>query len=400
MWPHGTVWVAVLLLVASCDGTTPSAMSVARRAPANATTPAVVTTRTSTTTASTTTVSTTTVSTTGAAVTTTTAATTLSLPPVADGVRYLDPVFGAIETVENVVYWPDAPPQPATVDVGTADLTMDVHRPAGDTETGRPVIVALEMRDGSWVVDDFVRRGYVVVTPTVRGRPSVPSVAALDQTVQGMVDAAAAVRYLRAHADELGLQTDAIAATGYSGAGIVAMTLAWGQHNSPDVTEIDLFGVLPVPVHEGGPDLGDYLADQSSAIAAAFPMAAWYPPELVDAGEPPALFFNGTQDSTYPFAAVEQICPAAEAVGVTCTLRTFPSGHFLGNETTMSVESARFLYEQMLAPLGIVDPTTVPVVTPDPERLEGSETVRIVSPDSLLAPDDPDHTVHPSPLRS
>ncbi|HEY5651686.1 MAG TPA: hypothetical protein VIW46_09585, partial [Acidimicrobiia bacterium] len=234
------------------------------------------------------------------------------------------------------------------------DLTMDIHMPAVDTETRRPVIVAFETSVNSWVVDDFVGRGYVVATPRVRGRPSTPSLDALLLTRQGMVDGAAAVRWLRANADTYRLHPEAIAATGGSGAGILSLALAWGQVNSSDVTEIDLFGVVTVPL-PGHTDFGDHHADLPSDIAAAFPLAAWYPPELIDPGEPPVIMFNGTEDRTYPFASVEQICPAAHAVGVICELRTFPTGHALGNTATISQEAAIFLREQMLAPLGVLD---------------------------------------------
>ena len=283
---------------------------------------------------------------------TTTAVTELAIDP--DGVRYLDLVFEDVETVRDVVYWPDAPPLAEGGNAPAEDLTMDLHLPAGDTATERPVIIALESGRGSWLVEDFVRRGYVVAVPSVRGRPNTPDLAALLDTRQGLVDGAAAVRWLRANAGTYGLHPDAVAASGVSGAGILALTLAWGQSNSPEVTELDLFGVVTVPL-PGEPDFGDHLLDQPSTIAAAFPLVAWFPPELVDAGEPPVILFNGTRDGTYPFEAVEQICPAAHAVGVTCKFRPFQAGHSLGQfDSVISEEAAAFLYEQMLSPLGVV----------------------------------------------
>ena len=48
---------------------------------------------------------------------------------------------------------------------------------------------------------------------------------------------------------------------------------------------------MPIP---GELDFGDDHIDQPSTIAAAFPLVAWYPPELIDAGEPPVIMFNGT----------------------------------------------------------------------------------------------------------
>ena len=282
-------------------------------------------------------------------------------PAMRDGVRYFDFVFEEIESTTNVVYWPDAPPLEGAPDARTQDLALGIHVPVGDTSTKRPVIMAFETSQTSWVVEHFVRRGYVVVTPEVRGRPSTPDLDSVLRTRQGMVDGAAAVRFLRANAETYGLHPDAIAATGFSGAGIVSLALAWGQTNSPDVTEIDLFGMAMVDL-PGGPDFGVHHADQSSAIAAAFPFAAWYPLELIDAGEPPVMMFNGLFDDTYPISAVERICPAAVAVGVPCVLRTFPAGHSIAN-APFSTESAMFLIEQMLMPLGLFDIDSVPPTT-------------------------------------
>jgi hypothetical protein len=282
---------------------------------------------------------------------TTTTVTELAIDP--DGVRYLDLVFESIETVSDVVYWPDAPPL-AEGDAPVADLTMDLYLPAGDTLTERPVIIAFESGRGSWLVDDFVRRGYVVAVPSVRGRPNTPGLEALLDTRQGLVDGAAAVRWLRANADTYGLHPHAFAASGVSGAGILSLALAWGQSNSPEVTELDLFGVITVPI-PGELDFGDHHIDQPSTIAAAFPLVAWYPPELVGAGEPPVIMFNGTRDTTYPFEAVEQICPAAHAVGVICEFRPFQAGHSLRDyDSVISEEAAAFLHEQVLSPLGVV----------------------------------------------
>lgn len=137
------------------------------------------------------------------------------------------------------------------------------------------------------------------------------------------------------------------------GAGILAFALAWGQSHSPDVTELDLFGVVTVPI-PGELDLGDHLIDQPSTIAAAFPLVACYPPELIDAGEPPVIMFNGERDTTYPFEAVQQICPAAHAVGVVCEFRPFPAGHTLREyDSVISQEAAAFLHEQVLSPMGV-----------------------------------------------
>lgn len=174
-------------------------------------------------------------------------------------------------------------------------------------------------------------------------------------------DGAAAVRWLRANAETYGLHPEAYAAAGYSGAGILSMALAWGQENSPDVTEIDLWGILTVPL-PGGIDWGDWHADQPSHIAAAFPRAAWYPQELIDAGEPPMIMLHGSYDTTYDYESVEQICPAAHDVGVTCTLRPFDAPHGLDVfDSEMSEESAEFLHEHMLEPLGLVHAPTEPV---------------------------------------
>ena len=273
------------------------------------------------------------------------------LPAGHGGTRYLDEVFADVERIEDLVFWPDAPALPG-VPVTPQDLTLDLVLPAGDAATDRPVLIAFE--GGK---DAFARRGYVVAEVGAnRARPLTgspdPAVAfgAIDQ---GVVDAAAAVRWLRAHADDYGIDGRAIAATGLSYGGILSFGLAWGlQNEATSYTYTPPPG--PVTVPAGGLDLGPVAPDQPSQVAAAVPEVAWFPPELIDPGEPPVLLQSGDYDDRFPLDTVAPICPAAAAVGVVCELRTYPLGHGLDfYRPQVDDAAAVFLYSNMIVPLGI-----------------------------------------------
>ncbi|MEM7577752.1 MAG: alpha/beta hydrolase [Planctomycetota bacterium] len=101
-------------------------------------------------------------------------------------------------------------------------LLMDVYRP----DTDDPVPVVLWLHDGGWRAGSkdhcpirwLVRYGYAVATANYRLLPR-------DHFPAQVHDARAAVRYLRGHAEELGLNPEAIAACGASTGAYLACML-------------------------------------------------------------------------------------------------------------------------------------------------------------------------------
>lgn len=146
-----------------------------------------------------------------------------------DPVRYRDRVFDSVQVEDDVAF--------ATADGQT--LFLSIFTPAGDTATGRPVIIIaagggfLSQDRGSVarIAEDFALRGYVAATMDYRVSTRAPlnadelAIAAARATQ----DMFAAVRYFRADGEGANvrrIRPDAIFAGGESAGGVMAMTAA------------------------------------------------------------------------------------------------------------------------------------------------------------------------------
>ena len=138
--------------------------------------------------------------------------------------RYKDEIFSDVIKTEDVVYGnaPDIPFNFAwewfTEDI---DLTMDIYQADGDTLTNRPVIIFMHSGaffEGSHEADDMValsnssaKMGYVAVSIAYRlGYNIFSSYSAERAIYRGVQDVSAAVRYLREHQSEYGIDYDNI----------------------------------------------------------------------------------------------------------------------------------------------------------------------------------------------
>ena len=113
-------------------------------------------------------------------------------------------------------------------------------------------------------------------------------------------DMQAAVRYARAHADELGIDPDKIAVGGSSAGGIIALMTAFNE---------------ATPGNSGNPGY-------PSGVAAAVSHAGAYVPILQGAfplpGAPPIAIYHGTTDNQVPIPTSIPGCVLTIAVGNTC----------------------------------------------------------------------------------
>jgi acetyl esterase len=132
-----------------------------------------------------------------------------------------------------------------------------------------------------------------------------------------MADAKAAIRWVRAHAVELGIDPNRIAAGGGSAGGHVALSSAVLAVERPEQdlsirSTPDLL-VLYNPVVDttergyGHERLGARMLDAS-------------PVDHLRAGLPAAIVFHGTADTTVPFENVERLCKGMQALGEECEL--------------------------------------------------------------------------------
>lgn len=230
---------------------------------------------------------------------------------------------GAIEHREAVRYG-------TATDVAgeQVDLLLDLFLPPGtaaDETAGRPTLVIVHgggFTAGSRAqhAEDaiaYARRGFVVATIDYRVDPDAgasteahraASFAAIDDGME-------AVRWLRAHADELGIDPDRIAALGASAGGEIALGLALLEDLTP----------------------GGAYAAVSPQVTAAFSTGAYLTPILgassLEATDAPVLvhFFETDTESGRSWTYAEATCDAVRSAGGTCDLDVSEgSGHTVG----------------------------------------------------------------------
>lgn len=224
---------------------------------------------------------------------------------------------GGIE--KNIVY--------GTVD--GVELKMDLAKPSAGS-TPCPALVCIH--GGAWesgskdgyapFIGQFAAHGYVTAAVEYRFAPKYPWPAQIE-------DAKCAVRYLRAHAKELNIDPDKIAALGDSAGGHLALLLGLmdpkdgleGKGGNPGVSSkvqavVNLFGPTDMRVWRVAPEaekefatnlgkgsekmLAEFLgtADRSAPV-----MVLASPVTYINAGDPPILTFHGTKD---PIVSIDQ----------------------------------------------------------------------------------------------
>ncbi len=224
---------------------------------------------------------------------------------------------------------------------GGQELVLNTFRPAGlkPGET-RPAIVWIH--GGAWIGGNtdgfmplaryFASRGMVAFNITYRlAKPGETGVG------DCIADCRSAVRYIRAHAAELGVDPNRIAVIGDSAGGHLAAalgTLPGFDHPDDDVkissrpdVKILCNPVLDLKEDDwirfavGGPALADRKTtprpDSPEAVATA---RALSPIDHVAPGQPPALILHGRADHVVPLSQAERFLAAARAAGNRCEL--------------------------------------------------------------------------------
>lgn len=136
-----------------------------------------------------------------------------------------------------------------------------------------------------------------------------------------VADGKSAIRYVRAHAAELGVDPDRIAAGGGSAGGhVAACTATIAGHDEPSedlaISSRPNALVLFNPVADTT-KLGygaNRFGDDPTVLS---------PVHHVTGGLPPTIIFHGTADTTVPFENVERFCREMHEAGNECTLVPF-----------------------------------------------------------------------------
>src|SRR5690242_2770308 len=174
------------------------------------------------------------------ALTGTAVADTVPTPVGPAPIRYRDVIFPTL-TVTPALTYGSAPDQSGN----SVALTLDMYRPAGDTQTGRPAIVLVHgggfsagnSHNGAVVTmaKGFAQRGYVAVSINYRlfnttkekcGTQATPSQNCITAAITAQHDAQAAVRWLRRNATTYGIDPTRIAVGGGSAGAATALAVA------------------------------------------------------------------------------------------------------------------------------------------------------------------------------
>lgn len=234
--------------------------------------------------------------------------------------RYLLPLL----TLASVLHAADAPPPDEHVykTAGGRALKLTIVRPPDWKATDRrPAMVFFH--GGGWVgggPTQFARHSEYLAT---RGMVCVPVQYRLlsnkdkEPPLVCVQDAKSAMRWVRSHAAELGIDPNRIGAGGGSAGGHLAAFVGMvdGLDDpqddlkvSPKANALALFN----PVFDNGPDQGwgqERVGDRYQEFS---------PAHNITADDPPAIIFLGTQDKLIPVAVVERFKANMQKAGVRC----------------------------------------------------------------------------------
>ena len=167
-----------------------------------------------------------------------------------------------------------------------------------------------------------------------------------------VADGKSAVRWMRKHASELGIDPDRIAAGGGSAGGHVAATTGVidgleekGEDSSISSKPNALVLFNPATDISGSQRWGDRALEGS-------------PLQHVNRGDPPTIVFHGRADSTVPFATAEAFCEAMQGAGNRCELVAFdgrPHGFFNYARSRVAYTNTVWHMDRFLASLGYLE---------------------------------------------
>lgn len=195
------------------------------------------------------------------------------------------PSFSGNLRARNVVYVPQGWPLP---------LKGDLYRPETPGKLPGVLLIHGDGRvsdDGRWqmtgIAEKLAKRGYVVFNITYRMAPDWEYPAPL-------MDAQQALAWMRAHAEENGMDAGRIGAYGYSAGGYVALLTAFQEDAGIRVV---VGGASPADLtyYGNGKLIRDFLGGSPDEVAERYREAS--PVDYVSGKSPPVFLYHGEKDT-------------------------------------------------------------------------------------------------------
>ncbi len=203
--------------------------------------------------------------------------------------------------------------------IDTVELAMDLHYPAGEIDRSLPIIVFFF--GGGWnggTIEQFRPHAKYFASRGIIAALADYRVASRHNTTpfESLKDAKSAIRFLRKHHQELGLDPDQVIAAGGSAGGHLAAATGNVPGMDEEGEDVSISArsnalVLFNPVYDNGP--GQY---GHNRIKDRYP--EFSPKHNIKAGAPPTIVFFGTKDRLVDVPTIKAYDAAMEAVGARC----------------------------------------------------------------------------------
>lgn len=209
----------------------------------------------------------------------------------------------------------------------TYNLKLDGYHIMHDTVKDRPCIIWAHAGGGDKASDQpvssvkwFVRRGYVGVSINYRNENG-EDLNEEDQKL-GLSDFLAAVRWVRLHAVQLGVNPDLIFIGGNSAGSMLSIEASISANNLSDPYFAD-----DTKVNVDNPGVGSYVKASSTVTGCA----SGHIEPFIDGADAPNYFYAGTHDDKFPIAKVQKCFDLMVAAGIPCTITEYDAPHKIGH---------------------------------------------------------------------